>query len=146
MMRVTARTPLKSGRTIKYFASLFDTLKSPEARSVKQFLITEPGVWGISNGYLQDILFRAGIHPTRKVAAIAPKERRILYNAIRKTMKEAIARGGRDTERDLHESPGKYAPILDRRAKANPCPQCGTRIEKIQYLGGACYFCPRCQT
>jgi formamidopyrimidine-DNA glycosylase len=23
--------------------------------------------------------------------------------------------------------------------------ECGTKIEKIQYLGGACYFCPRCQ-
>lgn len=26
-----------------------------------------------------------------------------------------------------------------------PCPTCGTPVEKIQYLGGACYFCPRCQ-
>lgn len=26
-----------------------------------------------------------------------------------------------------------------------PCPNCGTTIEKVQYLGGACYLCPRCQ-
>ncbi len=24
-------------------------------------------------------------------------------------------------------------------------PEFITTIEKIQYLGGACYFCPRCQ-
>ena len=30
-------------------------------------------------------------------------------------------------------------------AAGQPCPACGTVVEKIQYLCGACYFCPRCQ-
>ncbi|MFC1719141.1 zinc-ribbon domain-containing protein [Candidatus Poribacteria bacterium] len=34
---------------------------------------------------------------------------------------------------------------MDSKAKGNPCPECGTPIEKIQYLGGASYFCPSCQ-
>ena len=25
------------------------------------------------------------------------------------------------------------------------CPECGTKIQKTRYLGGACYFCPKCQ-
>ncbi len=25
------------------------------------------------------------------------------------------------------------------------CPECGKRIVKISYLGGACYVCPACQ-
>jgi formamidopyrimidine-DNA glycosylase len=34
---------------------------------------------------------------------------------------------------------------MDKRAEENPCPVCGTKVEKMQYLGGACYFCPTCQ-
>jgi len=57
----------------------------------------------------------------------------------------AIERGGRDTEVDLYGAPGGYTPILDRRAKGVPCPDCGTPIQKISYLGGSCYVCPGCQ-
>ena len=35
---------------------------------MKYFLITEPGVWGVGNGYLQDILLRARIHPRTRAA------------------------------------------------------------------------------
>ena len=48
-----------------------------------------------------------------------------------------IAKGGRDDELDLHARGG--------RTTGRPCPQCGTPIERIQYLGGACYLCPTCQ-
>jgi len=34
---------------------------------------------------------------------------------------------------------------MDSRAAGQPCPACGTPVEKIQYLGGVCYFCPHCQ-
>jgi formamidopyrimidine-DNA glycosylase len=34
---------------------------------------------------------------------------------------------------------------MDKNAEGAACPACGKRIKKIQYLGGACYFCPRCQ-
>ncbi len=139
-------SPTDEGFTGEYFTSLFDKLEPGKTRSVKQFLITEPGVWGIGNGYLQDILFRARIHPRRKVATIRAGERRRLYDAVKKVVNAAISRGGRDTEQDLYGARGAYVPVLDRRAKGSPCPLCGTRIEKIQYLGGACYFCPRCQT
>jgi len=58
----------------------------------------------------------------------------------------AVTAGGRDTERDLLGRPGGYRCILDSRAAGEPCPVCGTAIEKMSYLGGACYFCPACQS
>ena len=72
-------------------------------------------------------------------------QRRKLYNAILKTVREVIAKGGRYDEYDLYNKPGKYIRIMDSKAAGRPCPECKTKIEKIQYLGGACYFCPRCQ-
>jgi formamidopyrimidine-DNA glycosylase len=58
---------------------------------------------------------------------------------------EVIALGGRYDEFDLFNCPGKYVRIMDKNAAGEPCPECGTIIEKMQYLGGACYFCPNCQ-
>jgi formamidopyrimidine-DNA glycosylase len=79
------------------------------------------------------------------VADLKAAECRKLHAATVKVMKEAVAAGGRDTERDLLGRPGGYRCTLDSRAAGKPCPACGTAIEKVSYLGGACYFCPACQ-
>lgn len=101
---------------------------------------------GIGNGYLQDVLFRAGVDPRRKVGEITADQQRALYDAVKETMQQAIAQNGRECERDLYGRPGSYQPIMDRNAKGKPCPECGTLIEKISYLGGSCYLCPTCQS
>jgi formamidopyrimidine-DNA glycosylase len=68
-----------------------------------------------------------------------------LHQAILKTLREAIRLGGRNDEFDLYGNPGRYVRLMDNNAAGHPCPECGTAIEKISYLGGACYFCPDCQ-
>lgn len=40
--------------------------------------------------------------------------------------------GGRYDEFDLYNRPGGYVHIMDKNALKQPCPQCGSRIEKIQ--------------
>jgi formamidopyrimidine-DNA glycosylase len=138
-------SPLDSEFTYQRFKAALEAYERLEQDSVKKFLISGGVVSGVGNGYLHDILFRAGIHPRRKMAEVTGHERRRLFSAIRKTIGDATERGGRDTEQGLHGEPGGYRPILDSRAKGQPCPQCGMPIEKVQYLGGACYFCPACQ-
>ena len=131
--------------TMEHFLGLFGELAEADARSVKFFLISQPGAWGMGNGYLQDILFRAELHPRRRAVDVAPEERKALFEATRETLTQAATLGGRDTERDLYNHPGGYRCVLDRRSVGLPCTECGTPIEKTQYLGGACYFCPGCQ-
>lgn len=138
-------SPLSDAFTFDYLGGLFKAPGVTEKKSVKEFIISTPGVSGVGNGYLQDILFRAKIHPKRKLGDITDDDKRELYNAIRETLKQAVALDGRDTERDLYNNPGGYIRILDSRTKSEPCPECGTAIKKIQYLGGASYFCPACQ-
>ena len=108
-------------------------------------MISDPGVSGVGNGCLQDILFRAKLHPKRRVVDLTGSERRALYEAVQGTLGQMVELGGRGTERDLYNSPGGYSQILTSKAKDKPCPECGTPITKIQYLGGACYLCPSCQ-
>jgi formamidopyrimidine-DNA glycosylase len=139
-------SPLSSEFTVTYLQGLFDAVPAGDSRSIKKFVIGDPGIWGVGNGYLQDILFRARIHPRRRVAEISGEERIALYDAITGTLRQAVAQGGRDTERDLFNKKGGYVRILDSRTKGKPCRVCGTPIEKTQYLGGSVYFCPSCQT
>jgi formamidopyrimidine-DNA glycosylase len=58
---------------------------------------------------------------------------------------ESCIRGNSPHKFDLYNHPGKYRKILDSRQVGKPCPECGTSIEKQQYLGGAVYYFPSCQ-
>jgi formamidopyrimidine-DNA glycosylase len=99
----------------------------------------------VGNGYLQDILFRAKLHPKQRAVNLTHAQKDALYDTIRETLAEAVVLDGRDTERDLHNHPGRYQRLLDSRTVGQPCPLCHTPLEKIHFLGGAAYFCPQCQ-
>ncbi len=138
-------TPVDPAFTFEYFTGLIDSLLAGEKRSVKALLTQEQLIPGLGNAIAQDIQFRAGLHPKHPIADLSPGQRRSLYDAILSTVQEAIVKGGRNDETDLYGRPGGYVRLMDSRAAGRPCPACGTLVEKIQYLGGACYFCPHCQ-
>jgi formamidopyrimidine-DNA glycosylase len=144
-LSLDAVSPLDEEFTSDRFNEVLDHREAWSRKPIKAFLVHEGNVRGIGNGYLQDILFRARLHPRRKVPTLDREDRERLRAGIVTTVREAIAGNGRDTEKDLHGAPGSYVPLLDRRATGTPCPQCDTPIEKISYLGGSCYLCPRCQ-
>jgi len=138
-------SPLSDAFTWEYFQGLVGALEADDARSVKLFLTSKPGVLDIGNGCLQDILFHAKIHPRRRMVDVTEAERRALYEAIRSTLKTMADQGGRDSDYDLFNHPGGYKRILHSKSVGQPCPNCGTPFEKAQYLGGSVYFCPACQ-
>ena len=138
-------TPIEPGFTFEYFSSFVDSLLEGQKRSAKGLLTQDQLIPGLGNAIAQDILFRARLHPRHPIDDLNQRQRRKLYNAILKTVRESIQKGGRYDEVDLYSQPGKYVRLMDKEAVGHPCPECGGRIEKIQYLGGACYFCPRCQ-
>ena len=63
-------TPLDEAFTLDYFRGLFAGVDPKSSKSIKYFIITDPGLWGMGNGCLQDVLFRARIHPRRKAVDI----------------------------------------------------------------------------
>ena len=137
--------PLSDRFTVERFDQLLEEYPEKTKKGVKGFLVTSKHVNGIGNSYLQDILFRAKLHPARKIPTLTTEERRRLHAAIQDTMTQAIRLGGREDERDLYDHPGGYMRLMSSATAGKPCPECGTTIEKISYLGGACYLCPNCQ-
>lgn len=113
--------------------------------SLKALLATEQRIPGLGNGVLQDILFRAGLHPKRKVATLSDGDIKKLYESIVGTLRMMAEAGGRDVEKDFYGRPGGYRTALSRLTVGTPCPVCAQTIVKEAYLGGAIYYCPGCQ-
>lgn len=144
-LKKDAVSPLSDAFTFAYFNGLFDALPEKKRVTAKYFIISEPGIWGVGNGCLQDILYRAKVHPKRLMISLSNEERQMLYLAIKQTLAEIVELGGRDSERDFYNRCGGYQRNLHSKMVGRPCRECGAPIEKIQYLGGAAYFCPSCQ-
>jgi formamidopyrimidine-DNA glycosylase len=139
-------TPIDPEFTFDYFCQLLTEVSAGKKRSAKGLLTQDQIIPGLGNAIAQDILFRARLHPRRSIRDLNSARRRELYAAILETVGLVIEKGGRDDEVDLYGRRGGYVRVMDRRAVGRPCPGCGGRVEKMNYLGGACYFCPTCQT
>lgn len=147
----TGIPPLDPRFTLERFDQMLESYPDKSSKGIKGFLVTtgyaipDP-INGLGNAIIQDILFRARISPKRKIPDINPEERSALYDAIQETIAEAIDLGGRYDEFDLYGHPGCYIRLMDSKSAGTPCICCGSEIQKIAYLGGACYICPVCQT
>jgi formamidopyrimidine-DNA glycosylase len=114
--------------------------------AIKSFLLNQKHVAGIGNVYVQDILFRAGLHPNRKIPDLTAQEREKLYAAIADHLAESAARGGLRYERDLFGRPGRFDDFQIAYREGQACPDCGATVEKIRVGSTASYICPSCQT
>ncbi len=138
-------TPVEPGFTLDYFNTLVDDAATEKKRSAKALLTQDQLIPGLGNAIAQDILFRARLSPKHPIDDLDAEQRRALYESIVNTVAEVIEQGGRYDEFDLYGNRGGYVRLMDKNAVGRPCPGCGGVVEKMQYLGGACYFCPTCQ-
>ncbi len=137
-------SPLSSEFNLEYFSRLCDC-EGFKTLSAKAFLATKQRIPGLGNGILQDILWHAKIHPKTQMGDISESQRSSMFEAVKNTIAEMTACGGRDTEKNLFGVPGRYRSILSKKTNGMPCPACGTSIKKETYLGGTVYYCPVCQ-
>lgn len=134
--------PFSSDYTNYYYKIMAE---SKPNLSAKAFLATEQRFPGIGNGVLQDILYNARLSPKTKIGTLTDNDKAILLSTIISTLKEMTDNGGRDTEKDLYGNSGNYITKLSRLTANSCCRVCGGPIIKEAYLGGAVYYCPKCQ-
>lgn len=127
-----------------YFLSLINS-EEKQKKSAKAFLATEQTIPGLGNGVLQDILFKARIHPKTRINTLSDEQKDTLYHCVKDTLREIYEAGGRNSETDLFGNKGKYIPILSKDTSGKPCPVCGEDIRKESYMGGSVYYCMECQ-
>lgn len=134
--------------TDEFDADYFHKLLYPDEvqkLSLKAALATEQRIPGLGNGSLQDILWKAKLNPRRKTNTLSEEEANQLYQSIKETLSEMADSGGRSTEKDLFGEPGGYQVVMCAVNKEEPCPICGSLIQKESYMGGSVYTCPTCQ-
>jgi len=125
----------------------FDRMLERKKRSaIKTVLLDQKNIAGIGNVYIQDILFTTGLHPLRKIADVTAPERRVLYDAIRSQLRNALELGGLAYEKDLYNQPGHFTEFLVGYREGKPCPVCGTIVQKIRTGSTSSFICPTCQT
>jgi formamidopyrimidine-DNA glycosylase len=114
---------------------------------VKALLLDQDVIAGIGNAYVHDILFLARLHPLRPAAGLTAEEVNALADAIRDGLQPSIAKGGAFYEVNLHGVKGGFTmdDILIGYKEGQPCPACGTPIEKIKTGSTSSFICPHCQ-
>lgn len=122
-------------------------IKNTELKSLsaKAFLATKNRIPGLDNFILHEILWEAGVNPKSKMTALSDNDFTNMYAAIKKVFPAVIEAGGRDTEKDLFGNFGGYITKASKNMLDKPCERCGEPIVKEAYLGGAVYYCPKCQ-
>lgn len=134
---------LDAGFDRTYWNALVE--QSSKKLSLKAFLATEQRIPGLGNGLVQDILFKAKLHPKRKLDTLSQLELDQLFLVLKEQTQLIVDLGGRDTE-VLLDGPGGYPSIMSSKGYELPCPMCGGTKVKENYLGGSIYFCPQCQS
>lgn len=117
---------------------------------IKTLLLDQRPIAGLGNIYADEALFLAGIHPLSPGRAIPHSKLGDLLNATRETLSAAINSGGTSLEDLAYLLPdGSAGENLGRLAvygrEGEPCPKCGTPVERVALRARSTHFCPACQ-
>ncbi|EIE51609.1 5-hydroxymethyluracil DNA glycosylase [Salipiger aestuarii] len=117
---------------------------------VKSALLDQKIVAGLGNIYVCEALYRAGLHPQRRVNKIAEKRIATLVPIVRAVLQDAIAAGG-SSLRDFRQADGKLGyfqhsfDVYGREGQPCRTPDCAQTVHRIVQSGRSSFFCPTCQ-
>lgn len=128
-------------------ASEFRALFRRRRGAVKSFLLNQKRLRGIGNFYIQEILFKARLHPLHPIPSLSVAQVNRLHKAIQKVFNESIRLGSSSYEVDFFGRKGRYglANLSFAYQDEAVCPRCGAKAQKIKTGSNAQYICPKCQ-
>ncbi len=144
-MQKVGPEPLEDDFTVDKF---INNILRRRQSAIKAVLLDQTVLAGVGNIYADESLWAAKIHPTMLAGQIPRTKLIKLYSELRRILAMAIAKGG-STDRNYVDAKGKKGSYLNFaqvfRREGQPCPRCGTIIEKIRVAGRGTHVCPRCQ-
>ena len=110
--------------------------------------LTDPRLFsGIGNAYSDEILHRARLSPLKLTSRLSAEEVTRLYDATRATLIEWTDRLRAETGDGFPEKVTAFrAEMAVHGRYREPCPVCGTAVQRIRYRDNETNYCPRCQT
>ena len=117
-------------------------------RAVKIVLMDQSKIAGVGNIYANDALLLAKIDPRRAANNLNEVESGRLFKMIEKVIRAGLRyRGASDNHYlDAFGRKGHYQDHFVAYGKTGqPCPQCGSKIERVVVGGRGTFICPKCQ-
>lgn len=114
------------------------------SRAIKPLLLEQSFIAGVGNIYADEALHRAGLHPLLPADRLGPDDIEALWKAIRQSLQAGIDDQG--TSLDWVYQGGQYQEqVRVYGQEGEPCPVCGTPIQRIVVSQRGTHFCPTCQ-
>jgi formamidopyrimidine-DNA glycosylase len=110
--------------------------------------LTDPRLFsGIGNAYSDEILFEAKLSPLAQTQKLSVPEIQRLFKATRATLTRWTDRLTAEAGEKFPENVTAFREGMAVHGRyKQPCPRCGTRIQRIRYASNETNYCPTCQT
>jgi formamidopyrimidine-DNA glycosylase len=129
--------------TLEAFASAL----TAQNHTLKRAL-TDPHLFsGIGNAYSDEILHRARLSPVTLTQKLSREEIGRLHRATQETLMHWIELLRTEAGEDFPEKVTAFRPGMAVHGKfGQPCPVCGSKVQRIRYADNETNYCPYCQT
>jgi formamidopyrimidine-DNA glycosylase len=125
----------------------FRAALTAENRTLKRALTDPRLVSGIGNAYSDEILHAARLSPVTLTRRLTDDEWQRLFDATRQTLSLWIDRLRTEARGAFPEKVTAFRPDMAVHGKfGQPCPLCGTKVQRIRYADNETDYCPHCQT
>lgn len=120
---------------------------SRESHTLKRAL-TDPTLFdGIGNAYSDEILHAARLSPLRLTSQLTPDESERLFLAARRTLGDWIERLRVGVGDSFPKKVTAFRPGMAVHGRfRQPCPVCGSPVQRIRYAENEVNYCATCQT
>jgi formamidopyrimidine-DNA glycosylase len=110
--------------------------------------LTDPHIFsGIGNAYSDEILHRARLSPIALTGTLGDEEISRLFEATRSTLEEWTDRLRKETGGGFPEKVTAFRDGMAVHGRyGQPCPVCGSPVQRIVYADSETNYCARCQT
>jgi formamidopyrimidine-DNA glycosylase len=125
----------------------FRTQLLQENRTLKRALTNPKFFSGIGNAYSDEILHSAQLSPIKLTSKLNDTELRSLFDATRTTLERWCTLLREQAKDQFPEKVTAFRKEMAVHGKfGQPCPVCGTAVQRIRYKSNETNYCPRCQT
>jgi formamidopyrimidine-DNA glycosylase len=110
--------------------------------------LADPHVFsGIGNAYSDEILHAAGLSPVALTQSLKPEELSRLHGAVIRTLNLWTAKLREEAGGAFPEKVTAFREGMAVHGRyGQPCPVCGTKVQRIRYASNETNYCPHCQT
>ncbi len=135
---------------LEVLSSDFDTFAERlrrENRTLKRALTDPRILGGIGNAYSDEILHTARLSPVMLTSRLDDEAMHRLFDAVQDTLRLWMEKLHGEARTRFPSKVTAFRPDMAVHGRyREPCPDCGTPVQRIRYASNETNYCPTCQT